>query len=60
MKDSIYCDYPNCRSSDASEAMTVNATGGPFMRMETIFDHALCKKHYERLRVLLEKAMKPK
>jgi len=60
MKDSIYCDVRNCRSNDATHAMTVNATGGPYMRMTAVFDHALCEKHYERLKKLLEKVVSKK
>jgi len=57
MKDSIYCDVRNCRSNDATHAMTVSATGGPYMRMTPVFDRALCEKHYNSLMKVLEKGL---
>ena len=52
------CDYPGCNVSDPKMAMTISAKGGPFMKMEPFFDHALCQRHYERLKKVLEKELK--
>ena len=54
------CDYPSCNISDPKFAMTVTAKGGLFLlQTDYVIDKALCQRHYERLKKLLQREFNP-